>query len=121
MKAIFLKLSLIVFFLLCSEAKANGVDGNKMIKYCKAAVEFDASSGSASEKMGIGFCLGFVSGVTNTLTIYGEKYYCPPDFIPPLQAARIVTKYLEDNPAKLHENSLSLTLEALLKAYPCPS
>jgi hypothetical protein len=35
------------------------------------------------------------------------------------QLARIVVKYLEDNPKQLHEPAASLATVALSKAFPC--
>jgi hypothetical protein len=44
---------------------------------------------------------------------------CIPFGVMPLEAIKVVVKYLNDHPEKLHEADTILVLSALSNAYPC--
>jgi hypothetical protein len=44
---------------------------------------------------------------------------CPPDRFTYVQAQRVVTSYIDQQPARLHERFTKLALEGLMAAWPC--
>lgn len=74
--------------------------------------------------MDAGFCGGQVHGVVVTVATWraaasDRAYICTPPEVSSHQAIRIVVKYLEDNPAQLHMQSVDSIMYALAKAFPC--
>jgi len=46
-------------------------------------------------------------------------FICIPDGVSPAQLARIVVKWLQEHPERLHEQKSVLTLKAFTDAFPC--
>lgn len=92
-------------------------DGNDLLPRCKAFVDTSDNSrwGSTHEAFSVGFCMGLVEGVASA-----SPHVCPVKGVTNLQSARVVLKYLEDNPQSLNLNEAVLTELALSKAFPCP-
>jgi len=61
------------------------------------------------------YCLGYVVSATDTHTLLT----CPPVGVTKGDLKRVVVKYLEENPGKLHESASISVLNALLEAFPC--
>ncbi|HNV88897.1 MAG TPA: Rap1a/Tai family immunity protein [Methylotenera sp.] len=103
---------------------AVAMDGNELLKSCSPVLK-TKSDVNEDDYIGYSFCLGLMQGITNLNMTYevslGKKaYFCLPDSgIINSQAARIVVKFLEDNPQRLNEESSLLSILAFAKAYPC--
>ncbi|MDP9160720.1 MAG: hypothetical protein M3O09_10910 [Acidobacteriota bacterium] len=80
-------------------------DGNHLQTYCAGA----------ADTFGGGYCVGIVSGVSNTSTLV-----CPPIGVTRGQEIKVVQKFLADNPEKLQLRNTTLVEAALAKAFPCP-
>lgn len=100
-------------------------DGNDMMAECSAAVQF-ADSGQATKNLMLAsYCLGLMDGIMDLSLAHkwnkdSTAYIClPDDGIKNIQAARIVLKYLRDNPNKLQAPGSFLAIKALSLAYPC--
>lgn len=100
--------------------------GTEFLTECQQAVRFVGNESKPSDNgLDVGHCLGVVKGVRATMTyFYRElpKAYktCFPDGgISDVQGARIVVKYLIENPEELHEEASLLTILAFHKAFPC--
>lgn len=99
-------------------------DGNKLLENCKAAVTFMESK-QLKDEFKIGVCFGMIQGVRNTMinlnnAVRMEYQLCwPENGISNGQAARIVVKYLEENPADLHKDEVLLAMGAFVNAYRC--
>jgi hypothetical protein len=88
---------------------------NAMLGPCKRF----ADSGSASSPSE-GMCVGSLYSIFSVSTYFPpSQSFCSPDNIHALQLARVAIKYMEDNPARLHEPFSSLAIEAFRKAWPC--
>ncbi len=61
-----------------------------------------------------GICLGMVTAIFDT-----HHQVCPPAGATVGQAIRVVVRYIDDRPARQHENFPKLTIEALRAAWPC--
>lgn len=119
----------------------NDPDGNALLRRCKAVVRMDnasaAHTGSSPIKDGAyayladaSYCLGMMHGVQYMMYMWQvsakqskldsyDLHGCIPDEVEADQEARIVIKYLEDNPAELHKHDVLLANAALKKAFPC--
>jgi len=107
----------------------NGGDGNELLIYCGAAIELaekidDRIDAIILDAYKGGFCHGIIRGVWDMHDIYAEglksqKFFCVPKEVTLGQLARVVVKFLKDNPAILHENRTALIIMALKNAYPC--
>lgn len=94
-----------------TSASAQDVNsGNHMLPSCKALTV----KGDASEPFAQGICSGTIDGL-----FYAGAGLCPPDGVTVGQMTRVVVKYLEQNPQRLHEDFKKLALEAMRRAWPC--
>ena len=59
-------------------------------------------------------CNGVIEGL-----IYARTTVCLPEGATSAQAIRVVVEYIDDRPARLHENFKALALEALQAVFPC--
>lgn len=101
-------------------------DGNTFLQQCQQSVRaMDDPTPRPTDILGIGRCIGMVEGVMNTMTIFKSSLpdnlqVCfPKNGINNGQAARIVNKFLHDNPKMLDQNVTFLTIVAFRAAYPC--
>jgi hypothetical protein len=106
------------------------LDGNALMSDCKAAMASADDEAVPLTAKGA-YCLGFVNGIMLTL---GEASFtqdmnapnpsravCFPKDVGMTtgQATRVVQKYLESHPEKLHEGAHILVIHALSEAFPC--
>ncbi len=61
-----------------------------------------------------GWCGGLVTGIVNA-----HPMICAPDSATYQQGVRVVIQYIDQRPARLHENFAELVIEALQAAWPC--
>jgi alanine-alpha-ketoisovalerate/valine-pyruvate aminotransferase len=61
-------------------------------------------------------CFGYVSGVIDSNS---NSYVCPAPSITVQQAADIVKKYINENPAQLHKPADFIVTLAIAKDFPC--
>jgi hypothetical protein len=98
-------------------------DGNDLLKKCSYAINyFDTKV--LSHEAEIGICMGFVSGVRDTLTIMTQdhpsiKVCFPEENIDTQKSVRVVYKYLKSNPNSLSKNDTLLVIKAFKESYPC--
>jgi len=113
----------------CGPAYARDT-GTELLKQCSKALtllEGDASTLSAADRSDASFCLGFVQGVTNIVSISyyvkprGQMFCPPPNAVIPLDAAvHALVDYLKAHPERLSARKVTLAAAAFMKAYPCP-
>ncbi|MGF6199798.1 Rap1a/Tai family immunity protein [Pseudomonas laurylsulfatiphila] len=104
-------------------AMAEGGDGNELIKQCADGVKA-ANGATLNSYSDATFCLGLTQGVRHTMRLVNEKLppqyqTCFPSGITNGQGMRIVLKYLQDHPDRLHEQDSDLVYLAYKTAYPC--
>jgi hypothetical protein len=70
-----------------------------------------------------GFCYGYISAITDTILVLGAMdrgpKICLPQSVKLEQVKLVVTKYLADNPDKLHIVAHTLASRAVVDAFPC--
>jgi hypothetical protein len=77
----------------------------------------DMAQAKTSEALDAARCLGLVEGI-----VYGASagmLVCNEPTVTAGQAIRVVTKYIESRPERLHQDFRALALEALRAAWPC--
>jgi hypothetical protein len=95
--------------------------GKDLLHYCD---DFITRTATVNESAGI--CQGFVEGAIDTYnigavgqSIKNPPLLCIPETVNLDQAIRVVRKYLEDHPEKLHLPAAKLVIEAIKTAWPC--
>jgi Rap1a immunity proteins len=75
----------------------------------------DVASGYASSSFPFdrGYCMGLVQAIANYPSV------CMPPGVVNSQVMKVVVKYIDGRPEKLHEKFAPLALEALQAAWPC--
>jgi hypothetical protein len=95
-------------------------DGNQFLIQCQTLVRAMDSQGPAD--FDTGHCMGVVQAVTDMLALYQDqlpKKFCVPSTVTYGQGARIVAKYLQENPKFLNNQDTVLVLAAYANAYGC--
>jgi Ssp1 endopeptidase immunity protein Rap1a len=92
---------------------------NALFQGCKAATQnekLDPQTATVAS-----YCNGVIyalASVSDRLSNPLERSCVPA--ISMGQTMRVVVKFLDDHPERLHENFVQLTLEAFHQAWPCP-
>lgn len=109
---------------------AYSLDSLTLVKKCKGFIKFtelgkyefnvksveDPIINLANESS---YCVGYINGFLDSYSLAQEKTYCLPNPIEAYQVAKIYSKYLEEHPEKLHQNSNITFSEALIAYFPC--
>ena len=117
-----------------STAATTTRDGNQLLSACTHAIRITDSPQALRQPfrepdiaLEAGYCIGFLSGVANmnifwqTRTKDTSMFFClPPEGIIN-QLMRVVVKYLQEHPEKLHDPDIAVASMALANAFPCPS
>ncbi|MGD1062894.1 MAG: Rap1a/Tai family immunity protein [Terracidiphilus sp.] len=122
-----------VLMLLCAPSVARAEaehDGNELSEECNTALRTpDKSKNDAPpDAIHTGMCLGLVRGAMDMMTLWervdsnhsqSRFHGCIPTEVSLLEAIKVVMKYLNDHPERLHERDSFLIVSALTEAYPC--
>lgn len=79
-------------------------------KDCKDAAD------ETTNRRPLGLCDGVVFGVAWTTV---GREFCPPTSFTMLQSLKVASRFIDENPARLHEPLPALILAALKEAWPC--
>ncbi len=113
----------VVFLVFTSAFAEEKLDSTYLFQACRAAVkQFDDEKISAEEASDAGFCGGYIIGIADGLQIAVERKkvkICVPHGVTGEQTARIVEKYLRENPQELHKPMRTNAIAAFSKAFPC--
>ncbi len=94
----------------CSYAYTGNELEKKMVEYEKLdndiTINFTASGNYS----------GYVTGVADATN---GLFWCNPGNITYNQEFKVVSKYLNNNPEKLHLKAVDLVVQALTEAFPC--
>lgn len=134
----FTALFVLTVFILGARAPSAIEDGNELLSTCKIAVAY-IDSKSRDTETGVeavacfrylnGFNDGYVAGVVAALkriekrgaqiTLRDLETICGMGETPAIQRARMVIKYLEERPERLHRPAALVTGEAMSFYFPC--
>jgi hypothetical protein len=112
-----------------AQDKWNG-DGESLLRNCSVAIRvFDGEKLSSAEMMDSSFCVGYLWGVHDmefTVQMLEERqkvavmrHSCVPSNASTGRMARVVVKYLRDNPEHLTLPASVLVTDAIRTAFPC--
>ena len=104
-------------------AEIKPMDGNTLINYCSHMQKSERGDADTNF-LKAGMCLGLVGGYTDsmrtTISIFSLKNnLCIPMNANWGQRIKVVVKYLEEHPEKLHMHYETLITTAMLDAFPC--
>lgn len=97
-----------------SQASSGYYNGGRLLKECKS-----------DSALAINVCLGYIVGMADyedqlqDWSILDEPIFCTPDGVTVGQLKKVVIKYLDERPERLHLTASSLTANALRTAFPC--
>ena len=100
--------------LLPAQSQAVFYDGNTLLQKCE--------SDSATQ---YNVCAGYVIGLVDyqgTLVAWSlveKPIFCTPDNVRASQLVKVITKWLNEHPEKLHQSASSSVPIALYDAFPC--
>jgi hypothetical protein len=107
---------------------ANTSTGVQLLEECQLAVK-ETSDLTAPKLSKLVHCLGYLNGVSDSYKLWNRDHKFTKDSVPPpaclfddvttFELTRVVVKYLNDHPNKLHEDYGTLVTDALRDAYPC--
>lgn len=86
------------------------ISGSQLLEDCTAEVK--------------AYCISYVMGVADSFDcddpLSGYRWQAPQVGLKTSQVVRVVTKFLDEHPEKLHLLASSLVANALEQAFPCP-
>jgi hypothetical protein len=104
------------------------MDGNELLDKCHPFFSHVAHPDDTT-LLNEGYCAGYVMGVTDVEAMWkaidtkaGTKayeHYCMPEEVNNGQILKILKKWLDNNPEKLHWRADTILHVALLEAFPC--
>lgn len=112
-------------------AQDQNMAGVGLLRDCNDAMQLFDNPGSnptasyASAGMCMGYLRGFIAGHISTESFYQARFHfsssliCLPKEWTTDQAVRIVVKWLNDHPERLHLNEGVLVMQAFQEAFPC--
>jgi len=95
----------------CAEQRTESA--NEMLSGCKGLI--GDKTPPLKEALRQGRCAGYVAGLVYARSVF----LCVPEGATPEQGVRVVIKYIEVRPERMHEPFGKLALEALEEAWPC--
>jgi hypothetical protein len=111
----FLGIVMFISASVAAQSKLGGFqNGTTLLANCAhaARIDVDPAADLPSED---GFCVGYIFGVDDAT----GRDHCRPEGTTLIQNVRVVVKYLNDHPEKLHEKASTLILQAFRDAFPC--
>jgi len=106
---------------MASAVGARTMDGNDLQSGCRV-VGRDIGV-TAQQGIDGGRCMGLVISLLQA-GVYGllkERWmFCAPEGVTDGQAMKVVLRFLDNHPERLHQPALTLAVVALQEAWPCP-
>ena len=78
-----------------------------------------AASGKAERDYHLGLCIGFIKGVTNTLSEQRLGDICPPDDLTNEGLKDVIVTWLRKHPEFLSAPAVGAVVSATTEAFPC--
>ena len=111
-------------------AEENQWDGNHLLARCRKTVqmmekESNVPGNATDNSFEAGYCVGFVTGaIAGYEDVYrcvngGKPVECLHYGVTTEQRIRVVVKWMDSHPEKLHEDAYRLVFLALKEAFPC--
>lgn len=103
-------------------------DGNTLLQLCRSLIPVLEKSSTVSfsndDLFKAGRCHGLIEGTIRTANLMDKVYekepsICIPADVSPLQLAKVVVKFVEDNPKSLNQSETGLIANAVFENYLC--
>jgi hypothetical protein len=91
---------------------------NYRLPYCKLFID-ERPVRSRPEALLAGMCEGIIYSIVFMVHTPGRQCADIPSGVTIGQEIRVVVRYIETRPSRMHEPFVSLALEALVDAWPC--
>ena len=120
-----MKTLLIGIVLTCSlgcMASTAQMDGNELVTKCREVWREAKSDITTKEMMDATFCFGYIAGVLDVLRLWNAtnvKHFCIPEDVTNGQLHKVIKKWLDNNPEKLHWRADIIINNALIDGFPC--
>jgi hypothetical protein len=88
--------------------------GDNLQKFCT-----DSTHSQPDDSDLFDICMGFLIGADQGLREAERRPYCLEPGVDYVQVRKIVVKFLDDHPEKLHKTAISAYSEAMSAAFPC--
>ena len=99
----------------CGIAGAQSTDMESANFYMPHCRDFAYGNTIKSDEFLRGMCLGLIAGIGYR----PHNAFCVPKGATNRQAVSVVVQFIDQRPARMHENFLDLAVEALGTAWPC--
>jgi hypothetical protein len=99
------KLIFCLALLIVLPVNANYLSGNELKARCVS-----------DNYVNSGMCMGYITGVVDS---YNNFVFCIPTGVTIGQMKDILKKYMDENPAKLHESAVDIVASAMKKDFSC--
>jgi hypothetical protein len=102
--------------------------GEGIVNQCRSVAAFDAEKMTipTGKAWDVGACLATVNSIADMVTISTDTSpkrwpnFCLPNAVTGAQLAKVVVKFGDDHPEKLHYPAVWIVGDALETAFPCP-
>ena len=101
-------------------------DGNALLAVCGDFVTAMDRGGRLTERdiLSTTACTAYLRGFSHGVALLSSEPaqgygYCVEDTVPSRQIARVVVRYLKENPQVLHQHPAVLVAKALRQGFPC--
>ena len=117
-----------LLFLFTLSSSSNAFTANQLLEFCQAEEyqsKYKGNDIDVSEAYKGGLCTGFINGFNQSNAAFGTIYrlekgpLCLPKGMKISQQSKVLIKFLENNPDKLHWNAGTLFFAAMREAFPC--
>jgi hypothetical protein len=116
---------ILIAFLLLAYPSFSYADGNEFLANCKVTLEMIDDKQTSGSAFSAGSCMGTIQGMRYMNSLYEpelskeEAFFCIPEKAQAGQLIRVVVKYLQENPSKLHQHEALLITFAFSEVYSC--
>ena len=93
--------------------------GKQLLPYYQAYESVTANRERSRDVSGYALYLGYIRGTYETLAGSPEKIVCIGNAVTLEQIARVVGRYMTENPQQLHLPAIFLVRKSLQDAFPC--
>jgi hypothetical protein len=115
-----LSLALLFVFGICAQPAKAYSTGKDLQEWCSAAIDKQLQSGARA-----GLCVGFLDAFRQLSRMLPSqpnvKLECLPDGGGQEQFIRVILKYLDQHPEKLHLPAVQIVYDAANEVFPCPA
>lgn len=113
----------ILFIIISITSSSSLADGNILLKSCQSAIDLETEENKSKQASAL-YCMGLIRGATYMHYMFTETkstgLYCLPDKKLKInQMLRVVVKYLNQHPEKLHKNETLLIAFSFIDSFPC--